>query len=85
MSELHTQRPAIRESSSAPTTGSREARPALSDPLLSVAEVARHLKLSAKSIHRLVARGSLPCYRIGRLVRFAPGDVFRWLEARKEG
>jgi len=53
--------------------------------MLSIAEVARLLKLSAKSVRRLVARGSLPCYRIGRLVRFAPGDVFRWLEARKEG
>ena len=57
----------------------------LSQPLLSLREVARLLDLSVKSVSRLVARGSLPCYRIGRLVRFAPGDVFRWLEARKEG
>ena len=75
----------MRESSSIPDTGSREAGQALSEPLLSMAEVARLLKLSVKSVHRLVARGSLPCYRIGRLVRFAPGDVFRWLEARREG
>jgi excisionase family DNA binding protein len=47
--------------------------------------VAELLKLSKKSVQRLVSRGSLPCYHIGRLVRFAPGDVFRWLEARKEG
>ena len=54
-------------------------------PLLSIAEVAQLLNLSPKSVRRLVARGSLPCYHLGRLVRFAPGDVFRWLEARKEG
>jgi len=57
----------------------------LGQSLLSIAEVSQLLKLSAKSVQRLVARGSLPCYRIGRLVRFSPGDVFRWLEARKEG
>lgn len=57
----------------------------LRQPLLSITEVARLLNLSVKSVRRLVARGSLPCYHIGRLVRFAPGDVFRWLEARKEG
>jgi len=75
----------MREPSSVPGTSVRDARQALGDPLLSIAEVARLLKLSAKSVQRLAARGSLPCYRIGRLVRFSPGDVFRWLEARKEG
>jgi excisionase family DNA binding protein len=58
--------------------------PLLKEPLLSTAQVAQLLGLSPKTIQRLVARGSLPCYHIGRLVRFAPGDVFRWLEARKE-
>jgi excisionase family DNA binding protein len=50
----------------------------------SIEEMAHFLNLSVKSVRRLVTRGSLPCYRIGRLVRFMPGDVFRWLEARKE-
>ena len=53
-------------------------------PMMSIADVSRFLNLSEKSVRRLVSRGSLPCYRIGRLVRFTPGDVFRWLEARKE-
>jgi excisionase family DNA binding protein len=52
--------------------------------MMSVEDVSRFLNLSVKSVRRLVSRGSLPCYRIGRLVRFMPGDVFRWLEARKE-
>ena len=56
----------------------------LGEGLLSVQEVAKLLGLSARTVRRLAARGSLPCYRIGRLVRFALGDVFRWLEARKE-
>jgi excisionase family DNA binding protein len=56
---------------------------ALESPLLTISEVAKLLNVSEKSVQRFVARG-MPCYRIGRLVRFAPGDVFRWLEARKE-
>ena len=75
----------MREPLGIPVPSQRGGPPVLGEPLLSIAEVARLLSLSAKSVHRLVARGSLPCYRIGRLVRFAPGDVFRWLEARKEG
>ena len=75
----------MREPSGLPRTRIHDARQALSEPLLSTAEVARQLNLSTKSVQRLVTRGNLPCYRIGRLVRFAPGDVFRWLEARREG
>jgi excisionase family DNA binding protein len=75
----------MRESSRGASLTAQVAAEMLGQPLLSIAEVARLLKLSVKSVHRLAARGSLPCYRIGRLVRFAPGDVFRWLEARKEG
>jgi len=75
----------MRESSRGPSLTAHATAEMLGQPMLSIAEVARLLKLSAKSVRRLVARGSLPCYRIGRLVRFAPGDVFRWLEARKEG
>jgi len=52
--------------------------------MLSVRQVAEHLGVSEKTVRRMAARGSLPCYHVGRLVRFAPGDVFLWLEARKE-
>lgn len=58
--------------------------PSLTQPMMSIEDVSRFLNLSEKSVRRLVSRGRLPCYRIGRLVRFMPGDVFRWLEARKE-
>lgn len=63
--------------------GQRAARE-FSEPLMSIEDVSRALNLSVKTVRRLVARGSLPCYRIGRLVRFIPGDVFRWLQAQKE-
>jgi excisionase family DNA binding protein len=75
----------VRETRHRPGLSLRVSEGLPSEPLLSLAEVAQFLHLSAKSVQRLVSRGSLPCYRIGRLVRFSAGDVFRWLEARKEG
>lgn len=53
-------------------------------PLLTLREVAGLLNVSPKTIRRLVARGSLPCVRFGRVLRFQQADLFRFVEARKE-
>jgi excisionase family DNA binding protein len=53
--------------------------------LLTLPELAERLQLSEKTIRRMIAGGRLPCVRLGRQLRFLPGDVFRWLAARKEG
>ena len=53
--------------------------------LLTLPELAERLQLSEKTIRRMVATGRLPCVRLGRQLRFLPGDVFRWLAARREG
>jgi excisionase family DNA binding protein len=43
--------------------------------LLSVADVARKLRVSEATIYKLCARGSLPHIRILNTVRIAPEDV----------
>lgn len=53
--------------------------------LLTIGELSELLKLSEKTIRRMITARRLPCVRLGRQLRFVPGDVFRWLEARKEG
>ncbi len=52
--------------------------------LLTLPEVASALRVSPKTIRRLVAGRGLPHYRLGRVLRFDPADVSRWLTARKE-
>ena len=59
-----------------------------SDPELHGAEcllppeaVARLLACSPKSVYAWAARGLLPSVRLGRLVRFRPADVRRFIEA----
>lgn len=59
--------------------GSESASPRL----LTLPEVAAYLSLSSKSVRRLVATRGLPHFRLGRVLRFDPADVSRWLAARK--
>lgn len=51
--------------------------------LLTIHDVAEYLSVSPKTVQRLVRRG-LPCVRLGRVVRFRPADLLRFVEARKE-
>ncbi len=54
------------------------------EPLLTARELAQRWSVSEKTLRRWMAAERLPCVRVGRLVRFDPGDVSRWLSARKE-
>jgi excisionase family DNA binding protein len=53
--------------------------------LLTVPQLAELLQTSEKTVRRMVSSRRMPCVRFGRQIRFVRGDVFRWLEARKEG
>ena len=52
--------------------------------LLTLAEVAGFLRVSPKTVRRLVASGRLRCVRLGRVLRFQLADLFRFVEARRE-
>jgi excisionase family DNA binding protein len=54
------------------------------DRLLNRQETAALFGVSLRTLQRLVATGELHCVRVGRLVRFHPGDVSRWLSAHTE-
>ena len=58
-------------------------RPAASalHPLLTIEQVAGVLSVSPKTVRRLVRRG-FPHVRFGRVLRFDPADVQRWIVAR---
>ncbi|MGH9150367.1 MAG: helix-turn-helix domain-containing protein [Acidimicrobiales bacterium] len=48
---------------------------------LTVAEVAKRLRVSTMTVYRLINAGDLPAARIGRSYRLAADDVDRYLEA----
>jgi excisionase family DNA binding protein len=67
-----------------PTTGSgsseREPTPNTIREFYTVSQLADLLQLTEMTIYRLINRGELPCYAIGRLKRFRRGDVEDFLQ-----
>lgn len=60
--------------------GAGEATPRL----LTLPEVAAFLRVSPKTVRRLVAGRRLRCVRVGRVLRFRQADLFRFVEAVEE-
>ena len=49
--------------------------------LLTVPEVAQHLRVSKRTVHRLIASRSLPVLRVGRSIRIRRDDLHAFLDA----
>lgn len=45
------------------------------EPLLTVVDVARLLRLHPKTVYAMAASGRLPCIRIGNRLRFTAEDI----------
>ena len=58
--------------------GSR--REGLPREFYTVSQLAELLQLTEMTIYRMINRGELPCYAIGRVKRFRYGDIEEFLE-----
>lgn len=47
----------------------------------SVEEIAEHLGVSKETIYRWLDRQIIPAHRLGKLWKFRPSEVDRWVEA----
>ena len=62
---------------------SRDTKQAVRQPLLSVKEVAELLQVSARTIYDWRYQGlGPPAIMIGRLVRYEPNEIDRWLASQ---
>mgnify|MGYP003838132317 FL=1 len=52
------------------------------DDLLTRTEVARYLRVSDRTVSRLVRKGQLPASRIGRTVRIRQSDLLDMLDGK---
>jgi excisionase family DNA binding protein len=52
-------------------------------PLHDISAIARRLRLSEKTVRRLIASKKLRAYRIGRQFRISEEDYIRFLDARR--
>jgi excisionase family DNA binding protein len=60
-----------------------ERRP-LMEPLLTVAEVATHLRVDRATVYRWTAERELPAIRLSpRKLRFDPEEIRAWLKSRR--
>jgi excisionase family DNA binding protein len=50
---------------------------------LTTEEVLGYLKVTPRTIYRLIRTGELPAVRIGRQWRFRRGDLDEWLERQR--
>ena len=53
--------------------------------LLTISEAAEYLAISERSIKRLIARGHLPCIRVGSALRFAFADLEAFIARNRSG
>ena len=51
------------------------------DRLLTVAEVAEHMRVSNMTVYRLIKGGSLPALRVGKNYRIRARDLTAYLDA----
>ena len=57
-------------------------REEVSEPLMTVKDVAADMKASEKTVRRRIAAGELPVIRDGRLIRIRPKDYRWYLESK---
>ena len=56
------------------------------DSFLSINDLSKYLGIKPKTLYSWVAKGILPHYRIGGLIRFKKKDIDQWVEAcRRNG
>ena len=53
------------------------------EPLCRAKDVATLLRTSVSHVYRAAARGDIPSYRVGSLVRFRMSEIEAWLAQRR--
>jgi excisionase family DNA binding protein len=51
--------------------------------LLTIDQLAAHLGVTPRHVRRLISERRLPFLKVGRLVRFNPKDIARWLNGSR--
>ncbi len=54
-----------------------------STQIMTVRDVARHLKVNEKTVYRLAQRGRLPGFKVAGAWRFKRSDIEDWIDCQK--
>jgi excisionase family DNA binding protein len=50
------------------------------EKLLTIEELAKYLKVSTKTVYRMIHRQQIPCYKVANQWRFKWGVIQAWME-----
>src|SRR4051794_18290799 len=70
-------------STRATVTSSRLHSDGVSEPFVSVAEVAERLGMPRSWVYKQVQARTIPCYKLGHYVRFRPSEIEEWVRSRR--
>lgn len=51
--------------------------------LLTPDEVAEMLQIARKTVVVMTREGRIPCIRLGRVLRFDPAEIDRWIDSQR--
>lgn len=51
---------------------------------LSITDLSNYLSIKAATLYSKAERGEIPCYKIGRLLRFKKSEIDQWMEAQRQ-
>lgn len=52
--------------------------------ILSLEELSRYLKVSKQVIYKLVQRGKIPSFKLGRRLRFRKSKIDAWIDKHEQ-
>ena len=54
------------------------------EQILTITEVADYLRITEKTVYRMLSKKSIPAFKIGGAWRFSRIDILNWIEKKKQ-
>ena len=56
----------------------------MTDDILTIKELSAYLKISDKTIYRLLDKGDIPAFKVGNVWRFEKREIDRWIKEKSK-
>lgn len=56
----------------------------MTDKIMTIKELATYLKVTEKSIYRLLSNSKLPAFKVGGTWRFRREEIDKWIKAQEK-
>jgi excisionase family DNA binding protein len=56
----------------------------MTDEIMTIKELAAYLKVTEKSLYRLLSNGKLPAFKVGGAWRFRREEIDKWIKTQEK-